>query len=74
MRSGAGKPDTTRLARHATDGAGLLQRLQMVLRGAHALEAECPRDLGLRGRYAIGLDPLGDEGEDCLLGIGQVHG
>ena len=23
---------------------------------------------------ALGFDPLGDEGEDCVLGVGQVHG
>jgi hypothetical protein len=39
-----------------------------------SLEAEGAGDLGLGRRHALGFDPLGDEGEDGVLGIGQVHG
>ncbi len=68
------QPDAAGLARDATDRPGLLQRFQMVLGGADALEAERTGDFGLRRRCAIGLYTLGDQLQDRLLGIGQVHG
>ena len=53
---------------HALDRAGLLQRFEVVLRRADAAEAEGAGDLGLRGRHALGLDALGDQGEDGAAG------
>ena len=53
---------------------GLLQRFQMVLGSADALEAERTGDFRLRRRCAIGLYTLGDQLQDRLLGFGQVHG
>ena len=54
--------------------AGGFQRLEVVLRGTHAAEAEGTRDFRLRGRHAFGVDAVGDEGVDGALGIGQAHG
>ena len=65
--------DASGAAGHALDGAGRLQGLQVVLRCTDAAEAEGAGDLGLRGRHAVGVDALGDQGEDGVLGIGQVH-
>jgi hypothetical protein len=59
------------LAGNAADRAGLLQRLEVVLRRAHALEAEGGGDLSLRGRHAVGLHPLGDQGQDAALGLAK---
>ena len=65
---------TARLPRPALDRARGLQRLEVVLRRAYALEAEGAGDFGLRGRETVGLDALGEEGEDLALGVGQIHG
>ena len=46
---------------------------EVVLGGAHALEAHGVGDLGLGGRHPVGGDALGDQGEDGVLGVGQVH-
>ena len=75
VRCGLGDDaDVPRLAGHAADRPGLLQCLEVVLRGTHALEPEGACDLGLRRRDAITFDVLGNHGQDRLLGIGQVHG
>src|SRR3546814_10879990 len=54
---------------HALDGAGSLERIEVVLRRAHSAEPEGAGDFRLRRRHALGLDALGDQGEDGLLGI-----
>jgi len=45
----------------------------VVLGRAHALEAEGMGDLDLGRRHAVGLNALGDHGQDGLLGVGDVH-
>jgi hypothetical protein len=66
--------DAAGAAGDAFDGARGCQRFEVVLRRAHAAEAEGAGDFGLRWRHALGVDALGDQGEDGLLGVGELHG
>jgi hypothetical protein len=66
--------DAARPARQAFDRAGLLEDVEVVLRGADAPESQGLGDLGLRGRHALGLDAPGDQVEDGLLGIAEDRG
>ena len=67
-------PDPPRPTGNTLDGACGFERVEMVLGRTDPAETEGLGDLGLRGRHALGLDALGDQGEDGLLGIGQIHG
>jgi len=70
---GRAQPDGPGATRHALDRAGLFQCFEVVLGRPHAAEAHGSGDLGLRRRNALGLDALGDQGEDGALGVGDVH-
>jgi len=65
--------DAARLTGQAADVSGLFEYVQVVLRGTNAAETERVGNFGLGWRHALLIDALGDEAENGLLIIGNVH-
>ena len=74
LRQRVHQPDPTRAPGHPLDRTGGFQRFEVVLRAAHARNPNALAISACEGGMPSDGDAFADQGEDGLLGIGQVHG